>query len=799
VTITSRILFRVAAAAAVTISISTAVTYWRVFGAAETQGVSHLADYVRERAHAEHQNLIDVEQNLELARALFLKRDGQPLPYDLETVWNRRNLLHADGAWRTRREGYDGRKMASLWMGKVAPATRELKARVLVAEDISNDFIMGWIDAFPSLYFIFPEQVNIGFDPRIPNFVWDASADYDTCAAAFYQDATPARNPGRRIIWGATTKEPVSQNPYVSVTAPLYKNNHFIGIVGHDIALDELLANTSRTGLPGAAHYIFRRDGRLIAHPGKEKEIVESDGTFALQTSGDPALAAMFAAANAHPEEHFSGYLAESDSYYAASRLSAPDWIFLTTMPREFLREPAVRSARTVLWAGLGALGIEVLLVGWIVRGTVARPINELLVATRRMAAGESAPRLAGQRNDELGKLAAAFNEMSENVRTERANLEGRVAERTRELATSKERFSKAFQLSPTAIGLTRLSDGTLVDVNDAFLKISGYTREEVIGRTPQSLQLYGDPSQRDEYLELLREHGAVRDREQVLRAKDGRKLTMLVAGGILDLDGQPHVMSVGLDISERKQAEQDTMKALEHERQLNEMKTSFVSMVSHEFRTPLGVIQSASDVLDRYLDRLTPDKRRKHLDMIFRSTKNLSQLVDGVLLLGKVEDGRMHFTPAPIDLSSVCHQFVDEIRSATSARADIECLVEPGVEGAESDVELLRHIFGNLLSNAVKYSDAGARVEFHVARAGADMIATVRDHGIGIAEADQANLFKSFARGQNVGQRPGTGLGLNIVQRCVALHGGSIEVESALGVGTTVTVRLPVFNQRRA
>lgn len=358
----------------------------------------------------------------------------------------------------------------------------------------------------------------------------------------------------------------------------------------------------------------------------------------------------------------------------------------------------------------------------------------------------------------------------------------------------SESRFHKAFQASPAMMALTRLGEGTFVAANDAFYSITGYREREVIGRSAKDLGIYSMPRQREEYVQLIREQGSVRDRELQLRVKDGGVRTVLVSGELIQLEGEAHLLTVGLDITGRKQSEIETVKALARERELSILKSNFVSLVSHEFRTPLGVIQSACDVLDRYLDRLPPEKRRKHLDMIFRSTRNLAQLVDGVLLLGKVEDGRVQFAPAPLDLAALCAQIIDEVHSATGAQGIVRLEAEPNLPGAWSDANLLRHIFSNLLSNAVKYSPQGTPVTFRVERHGSDAIFAVEDKGIGIPAEDQRNLFTSFARGANVGSRPGTGLGLVIVRRCVALHGGSIHLESVENGGTTVTVRLPLF-----
>lgn len=361
-------------------------------------------------------------------------------------------------------------------------------------------------------------------------------------------------------------------------------------------------------------------------------------------------------------------------------------------------------------------------------------------------------------------------------------------------LRESEARFHRAFQASPAMMVLTRLAEGTFVAANDAFYAITGYQENEVIGRSAKDLRIYSTPTEREEYVRLIRQRGFVRDREHQLRIKDGSVRTVLVSGEMIQLEGEPHLLTVGLDITGRKESELEIVKALAREKELSLLKSNFVSLVSHEFRTPLGVIQSACDVLDRYLERLPPEKRRKHLDMIFRSTRNLAQLVDGVLLLGKVEDGRVQFEPAPLNLVSVCSQIIDEVRSATGSQAVVILEADPGLPTAWSDAALLRHIFSNLLSNAVKYSPEGSPVNFRLVRKEADVIFTIQDRGIGIPTEDQKNLFTSFARGTNVGGRPGTGLGLVIVRRCVALHGGSIELHSVENGGTTVTVRLPLF-----
>ena len=245
---------------------------------------------------------------------------------------------------------------------------------------------------------------------------------------------------------------------------------------------------------------------------------------------------------------------------------------------------------------------------------------------------------------------------------------------------------------------------------------------------------------------------------------------------------------------SELERAKEDLHSALAQERELSELKSRFVSLVSHEFRTPLGITMSAVELLRNYLDRLSDTKRNELLEDIYSSTLRMSGLMEQVLLLGRVESGKVGFQPAPLDLPVLCDKLVDEALSATNRKCPVTLRTNGDLSGATGDENLLRHIATNLLTNAIKYSPAGSEVEFTSSRDADAVLWQVRDRGIGIPEDDRARLFEAFHRGSNVGQTPGTGLGLLIVKRCVDLHGGSVEFESQVGAGTTFKVRLPVF-----
>ncbi|HKX62585.1 MAG TPA: PAS domain S-box protein [Verrucomicrobiae bacterium] len=376
----------------------------------------------------------------------------------------------------------------------------------------------------------------------------------------------------------------------------------------------------------------------------------------------------------------------------------------------------------------------------------------------------------------------------------QRKKAEAELRSSEARLRESEDRFSAAFHASPVYITIARLKDGYFVEANEAFVQWLGVERNEILGRTSADLDLWVNIDDRAGFWSELREKGKVRDRECLLRNRRGAEHVALLSGDVIEINKEPHLLTIGLDMTDRKKAEAELLRALGREKELSQLKSNFVSMVSHEFRTPLGIIMSSAEILDDYLDQLEPEERGHHLRSIARNSKRMAEMMEEVLVLGRLDAGRMDFKPAAVEVTAFFERVVDEIRSATENRCPIRLQAASMPAEALADERLLRHVFLNLLTNAVKYSEPGQPVEFSMEREGTDAIFRIADHGIGIPETDLPWLFKAFHRGRNVGQRTGTGLGLVIVKRCVELHGGRIQIESRAGQGTLVTVRLPMF-----
>ncbi|QLE46720.1 hybrid sensor histidine kinase/response regulator [Nostoc sp. C057] len=228
---------------------------------------------------------------------------------------------------------------------------------------------------------------------------------------------------------------------------------------------------------------------------------------------------------------------------------------------------------------------------------------------------------------------------------------------------------------------------------------------------------------------------------------------------------------------------------------ELNQFKSEFVSMLSHDIRNPLNTILLAAGLLQNQDERLTKEKKLNHLQMIRSAIKNMAKLLDEVTFIGKADSGRLGYELICIDLEAFCRQMVEEVRLMASDKHLTLVFASCGqLDEALWDESLLRHILGNLLSNAIKYSLPGGIVRFELIGQEKTVIFRIQDSGIGIPQEDQRRLFQPFQRAENVGNIPGTGLGLAIVKKCVDAHGGEIIVNSQVEVGTTFTVTLPLL-----
>jgi PAS domain S-box-containing protein len=379
--------------------------------------------------------------------------------------------------------------------------------------------------------------------------------------------------------------------------------------------------------------------------------------------------------------------------------------------------------------------------------------------------------------------------------------IQQRVRDRTTELNRVKTRAEAILNHSSDAILLIR-ADGRIQQTNLAFNMQFGFSNDALYNRSFEMFM--------GEYYKTL----LTGELEEVIGMRTSRRAEVIAVrsdGSSFDADvvmspvmpqnvGE-RVTSVVCslrDISDRKRLERELRTALETERELNELKTRFVSRVSHEFRTPLTVIRTSTEMLQRYPDRLDAVQRNEKIERIQTEVNHLIALLEDLLAISKAQEvgyGTLHLEST--SLVHLCCDVISEINAGHGA----DHAIVLSLEGEFSptmvmvDRKHMRRALANLVSNAVKYSPPGSRVDISLIYERDEVRVVVEDRGIGIPEDDLERLFEPFHRAHNVDKISGTGLGLAIVKQAAESHGGSVQVRSQLGNGSVFTLLIPRVN----
>ena len=416
-----------------------------------------------------------------------------------------------------------------------------------------------------------------------------------------------------------------------------------------------------------------------------------------------------------------------------------------------------------------------------------------------------------------------------------------------RSIESDERQVTALFEHATEGIVLTD-SKGNIVLINPAALALFHYEKDELLSKPVEQLIPGRFHHAHLGYRKGFEQHPSNRTmghgRDLFAKTKEGSEFPVEVSLSFYQQKNEAFVIAFVVDITSRKKSELDLLnqknqlekitdemrtlnadlenkveqrtqilrealqeleksqtelsEALNKEKELNEIKSRFVSMASHEFRTPLSTVLSSASLISKYSKTEEQENREKHVKRIKDSVKHLNILLEDFLSLGKLEEGRIKAVVAPFNAREFIDEIVDEMQVILKKSQVIRSRYT-GDDMFVSDKRLLKNILLNLLSNAAKFSAEDGQIELSLSNTFVNLEIVVSDKGIGISEEDQAHLFSSFFRGKNVVNIEGTGLGLHIVKRYVELLGGAIELASQLHVGTTITVQLPALREANA
>ncbi len=354
------------------------------------------------------------------------------------------------------------------------------------------------------------------------------------------------------------------------------------------------------------------------------------------------------------------------------------------------------------------------------------------------------------------------------------------------EQRVSEEFLQKAFHASPVIFGVTDANSGIILDVNETFTKLSGYSRDELVGRTSDELKLWVDDESRRKDLHDLTEKNSLRGREVQMRAKDGNIRDLISSGDLIDTAEGPRLLFIGQDVTHIKEA--------------TRVKSEFVSTVSHELRTPLTSIYGSLKLFTALMPQGIPSSAREILDIALRNTTRLTELVNDILDFEKLQSGKMQFEFKAVDLCIVAKESLSLVSPFTDqygARVRLDFPDEPVV--VRGDVQRLSQVIVNILSNAAKFSPIGSEIAISVFHRDGIGRVEIADRGSGIPEDFRERLFERFSQADSSTTRKsgGTGLGLNICKSIIDAYGGRIDYTSSVGVGTTFFFEIPLDTVR--
>lgn len=793
--------------------LTTALIYRDTVRDVRESTANNLRQMVAARAELDAQPFQAAQDNTLLLRDAWLQRlraMGQRDPQAEFDAWFQKD---SDGVTRVRPERDDHLNLPSVGLLAGARQDGALRRQVLSAFNLLREWGPLLTQRYYSAYIAMPRQGIVMYSPSV-NWGRLLDKDMQDIDDPPMRAAAPERNPRRASTWTDLYRDEKARTWMVSAVTPIDLEGRWLGLASQDVAIDELIARTIRPSDEGVYSLILNQRGELIAHPKLMDRIKASHGELQLNALQDPVLTEILRQVRLADKTPVVRETSDGALVLGIARIAGPNWFSVTVTPREAVDRVATNAARNVVVLGALTLLAELLLLAWIVRRQISRPLGHLRMATAAIEAGDAPRVLSNRRDDELGQLSESFNRMAQAVRGQVKSLK------------EKEAYLRLL-IDTLAEGMVvRERNLQLLDFNDSALALYGVTREQATAVTAsgdpvrygirqfrpdgseygpnelpfQRMMATGLPV-RGELIRILRSDGSsiwgsVNVSPLFREGEDAPYAGMTVINDVTRyILAERELRDANEELERRVQLRTiELQQAKEEAEHASRAKSEFLSGMSHELRTPLNAILGFAQLLTLSRPMLSDNDLHK-VRQIEAAGWHLLELINEVLDLASIEAGAVGTSMEPIDLNLVIDETLEMVKPVAEER-QVALLNRDGMGPANwvfADRKRLKQVLSNLLSNGVKYNRPHGSVAVTVEPGEAGKIAlVVSDTGRGLTPQQLAHLFQPFTRFEAEGEViQGTGIGLVITRRLVELMGGRMTVESTSGQGSIFRVFL--------
>lgn len=620
--------------------------------------------------------------------------------------------------------------------------------------------------------------------------------------------------------WSGPYVDPKTNVQIMSYLLPVWQDSRFMGMLGFDVKTADLLTKIAPID-PSRSSYVFMvRSTHEVISVGDQ---VFTDLDLAKSQSADITASSvvrdrdnadLFLDANKRQGIFMLGNHTDKQKVVAIANVPSFGGKLVVVSPVgeiiQLQTEKAQKIQTSVRGAGLtvfgysGILGLLIIVAAYFIAQNVIVSIRRMTTAASEIAAGNLDQQVSVKSSDEIGRLGQALNKMAVELKGLYGNLEAKVRERTKELQATQTQLLENVKQDEAL--LASIGDGVIATdrsghvlwINKPAEDMLQMAREEVLGKTYEAIwQLESDKGEpiKEEEQPIYQAYNSGKpvrnsDYSYVRKDADGKvlvKFAVAVTVAPVTLNNQIiGIINVFRDIT--------------HERQVDRMKTEFISLASHQLRTPLSAIRWFSEMLvSGDAGKLVPEQE-DFAKNIFDSANRMIELVNSLLNISRIESGRIIIDPKPTVLSELVEGIVNDLKAKTEEKQQTLIVsVHKDLPKVNLDPHLIGQVYMNFLTNAIKYTPKGGEISVFISRKGEELVSQITDTGYGIPKEQHARVFQKFFRAENIVkvETDGTGLGLYLVKAIIESSGGKVWFESAEGKGTTFWFTLPMSGMK--